>query len=267
MLITFMSDLGSSNPYLPWMESHVRHAFTNAQFLTISNDIKAFSIIDAAYLWKCTLNKYPQDTFHISLFDTILSFPQQILVKENNGNYYIGIDNGLITTTFDYTENPEQKIYATKKVCANFQEYINEIINIIDILSDSGINEIDFYDYHPNIIYQFPHSIIHPEKIDCKILFIDKHDNIVTDLTTEVYNTYLLGKNFKIRLHKNETISSITEKPCYDNKAELMAYFNEFGFLQISVSSKKYKTASLLGFHSYRKDSPINSYISIEISQ
>lgn len=265
MPITLLSDLGINSPYVPWLESHIRQELSEHNLMTLSHEVKPFKIFDAVLRWKCTLGKFPSKTYHVSAFDTILSFPQHILVRQHDDVFYIGVDNGMISTTFDYSNHPDQKIYATKEVAANFQDFINIVIKSIKTLDTSGIEDSYFFLHPPNVIYNFPQSIIHQNRIDCQVLAIDRQDNIITDLTYETYLEHLKGKKYVIRLHRNDSINTISENPIYDNRGELMAYFNDFGFMQISMSSKSQKTASLLGFQTYQKESSINSYISIDI--
>lgn len=265
MLITLISDLGNKSPYVSWFESHIRHGFPESQMIVLSHEITPFKIFEAVYRWKCTLGKFPKGTIHISLYDTILSFPQHLLIKKMEDTYYIGIDNGMLTTTFDYIENKTKDYFCTKEVAANFEDFIKMIGKTIQVLQNDGIENDYFRPIEPAVMYNFPKSIVHQNRIDCLIIDIDRHDTIITDLTYDVYETYLKNRKYLIKLHRNESINTITEAPKYDNKGELMAYFNEFGFMQISMSSKNYRTASLLGFHAFQKESFINSFIFIDI--
>lgn len=265
MPITLLSDLGNNSPYVSWFISHMAHELPDHRIDILSHEIIPFRIIDAAYRWRCTLGKFPENTFHISIFDVLLSFPQHVLVKKNQNNYYIGIDNGIMTTTFDKTDDRELEIYATIDVADNFSDYINIVIKTIKTISESGIEDPYFRIHQPTVIYSFPKSIIHQNKIDCLIIGIDKQDNIITDLTYDTYLKYLKDKKYIIKLYRNDSISQITENPRYDSKGELIAYFNDFGFMQITLSSKNGKTATLLGLQAYQKESFINSYIFIEI--
>src|SRR5690606_33923501 len=103
----------------------------NIPIIHLSHQLPPFKIIDAVYAWKCTIGKYPENSFHISMYDTILSFPQHLLIKQIGNSYYISIDNGMLTTTFDYSHNTEQKFYASKDVCGNFSDFIQNTIRII----------------------------------------------------------------------------------------------------------------------------------------
>lgn len=267
MSITLVSDLGNKSPYVSWFESHIRHEFPESHINVLSHEIAPFKIIEAVYRWKCTLGRYPKGTIHISIYDTVLSFPQHILVRKYQDCYYLGVDNGMLTTTFDSVETTTNDIFCTKEVAADFSDFIKIICKTIYFLKTDSLENEYFLPFQPSVMYNFPKSIVHQNRIDCMIIDIDRHDNIITDLTYDVYESHLKDKNYIIKLFRNDSIRKITGSPRYDNKGELMAYFNDFGFMQISMSSKNYRTASLLGYHSYQKESFINSYITIDINE
>lgn len=262
MIITILSDLGINNPYHAMGEAIIAARLPMAKVIYISQQITPFSITQASYFWRCTKGVYDANTFHISLVDTISSMPASVMHTRLGNNYYIGMDNGLLTASFG---SQETSFFISKHVLTSFSAFMHQCCTDIEQIIKNGFDTDHFLPYTPSKYYNYPKVLIHPNAVECAVVFVDKYDNIVTNLHKDDYDIYLKDKNFTIHLLGREKIHKISEQFESSESGGLSAYFNEFGYLQISMRSKGARTAATLGYVDFNPESRVNTNITIFI--
>lgn len=263
MFVSIISDLGSSSPYLAMAELMIKEQITDAQVIHAAQDLAPFKVIDNTYFLKCAVGIFPSGTFHLILSDVIMALPTQLMLCQHEGNFYLGIDNGILPATFS-----EEKVsyYIFKDFANSYQEFLSQTCEAIkSILQEEKISEDFFQEFEPKVYKEFPKIIVQENKIECMVIFIDNYGNIVTNLKKEEFEKNRQGRNYEINLTRTETIYKIYDSFSSAGKGEIIAYYNEFGFMQISMRSRDPgHSSSVLGLVVYDNNSYINNTIYIK---
>lgn len=265
MIISLVSDFGSSSNYLAMAELSIRKHIPDAELVHWARDITPLSILESAYYIKTGIDFFPKNSFHLILSDIIMSFPTQIMVAKINGNYYLGVDNGILTAA--HPEN-EAEFHVTKSFAGNYQEFLSKSCEAILSLNEKDIeaNEL-FQTYHPQVYYKFPQINLMNDgnTIEIMVIYIDSYGNIVTNLKKDIFEHIAGDRPYQINLTRNEILHKIYNHFSEADSGGIVAYFNEFGFMQIAMSSRGgAHSSSLLGLYVFEDNSYINSFIKIE---
>lgn len=260
MIITLISDFGDNSPYPSWAESILYERFPSCRVIHITHKVAPFKILQAAYLWKCSTDIFPSQSFHISLTDLILSLPAAVMLTQHQGHYYLGMDNGLLSASFG---TQDTGFYIFNEVAASFKLFMEHSCTAIASIIAEGLESHHFLPYHPLRLYEFPKVANHGDAIDCFVIFIDNYGNAITNLCKDEFESIRKDRDYEIAILRNETISQITDTYRSSDSGGVAAYFNEFGYLQISMKSKNAQSAAVLGLLEYHQTSLLNNLIKI----
>ncbi|HEY0297645.1 MAG TPA: SAM hydroxide adenosyltransferase, partial [Arachidicoccus sp.] len=90
------------------------------------------------------------------------------------------------------------------------------------------------------------------EWIEGQIIFIDKFENVVVNISKEEFNEYCQGRKFKIAFGRNHVISHINDNYATAPNEECIACFNSAGMLELSVRNGN--IASLFGLQGFNEE-------------
>ncbi len=250
-IITLTSDWGSTDFYQASVKGMIYRYLPNANIVDISHSIKAFDIVEAAYVIKNAYPSFPDGTIHIIGLSTEESIKHAHTVVYYKKQYFIGTDNGIFSMMFD--DEPEKIVE-------------------LDILLDSSVNTFstrdrfvkaathlaegkpieELGDVKSELVNMF---LFEPsgdkEGIKGIVTYIDNFENLFTNISFELFNKTINGKKFELRFN-SYTITSIGNSYSDVRPSEIVALFASNGMLEIAIN--KGKAASLLGM---RKRSPI----------
>lgn len=263
MFVSIISDLGKSSPYLAMAELRIKEQIKNAQIIHAAQDLEPFKVIDNAYFIKCTAGCFPSGTFHLILSDVIMTLPTQLMLCQYQDNFFLGIDNGILPAAFS---GESLSYYIFKDFANSYQEFLSQTCEAIKSITSIGkISDEIFQEFVPKIYKEFPKIIVQENNIECMVIFIDTYGNIVTNLKKEEFEKYSQGRNYEITLTRTETIYKIYDSFSSAGKGQIIAYYNEFGFMQISMRNKEPgHSSSVLGLIVYENNSYINNTIYIK---
>lgn len=258
MIITLLSDLGQKDAYIAIAKSIIIQQFPDAIIIDISHEATPLDTLQAAYLWKTTTPFFSEKSYHLSLTDVLMSLPNDVLIYTKGNLTFLAIDNGLLTSFSN-----ENEFLIGKKVAATFSEYVAICCDYIDKIDKKSTADY-FIKKAPKKISYFPKIINNESSIECVVIHIDNYENVITNLTKESFELIQNNRNYVIRLLRSEEIRKIYNSYSeVDSNQDIIAYFNEFGYLQLSLRDKSSQSASLLGLQLYKKASKINSGIII----
>ena len=250
-IITLTSDWGYHDFYLASVKGKIYKHLPAANIVDVSHSIKAFDIVEAAYVIKNAYTSFPDGTIHIIGLSTEESIKHAHTVVYYNKQYFIGTDNGIFSMIFD--GEPDKIVE-------------------LDVLFDSSVNTFSARD-------RFVKAAVHlaegkpieklgdlRQELVSKILFepsadkegikgivtyVDNFENCFTNISFELFNKTVNGKKFEIRFNSYK-ISLISNSYADVRPGEMVALFASNGMLEIAMN--KGNAASLLGM---KKRSPI----------
>ena len=254
--IGLLTDFGQKGShYVASMKAVILKINPNVNFIDISHNINSFSIIEASYMLKATLNYFPEKSIIIVVVDPGVGSSREILgIKLESNKIIIGPNNGLFGMTLRSKEisacvNLNNKEYYLDSISNTFhgRDVMAPLAAYLSLgkkLSDLGDN---FPKENLLTIEKFKNlPLSNSDGIKCYIQYIDNFGNAVTNLIVDNFETIS-------KMHDGENLCIIFNEKKF--KGKFTSYFGKFpigsllflegstGFLEISInqgSAQKY---------------------------
>lgn len=98
-IVTFTTDFGDHFA-LAQMKASVLMINSHAKVVTISNQIKSFSILEGAFVLSQTYKLFPKGTIHVGVVDPGVGTKREGVVIKTSDYTFIGPNNGLFSQAF-----------------------------------------------------------------------------------------------------------------------------------------------------------------------
>lgn len=245
-IITLTSDWGLKDHYLASVKGAFLRSIPNVTLVDISHQIPPFDLNQASFILKSAYKNFPEGSIHIVGVNTEASIDMPHVLIKHNEHYFIGADNGIFALMFD--GDPELIIeldiiqtsnrfsFSTKDVFIQAAMHLIEGNDIEQLgeRRDALTNKMSFK------------PVIEANLIKGKAIYIDGYQNVITNITEDLFNQVVKGRKFKVLLRAgNYEITNISKSYMDVSEGELLALFDSEDHLEIAIN--KGKASSLLG--------------------
>lgn len=250
-LLTLTSDIGNEDYLVGAVKAQLLQINPDFRLIDISHNIPPFNYPQAAYVCRNAIKNFPDYTFHIILVNLFEVKPKQMLLAFHNNQYLLCADNGMLTMILE--EKPEMVIGIPLEKGANkntlyctgvMGKAINKIVNG-EPITNIGNEDCNFMEKNPL------RHIVTDDWIEGHIIFIDRFENVIVNITRDEFEKHRNGRSFKIIFKRDEIIESISETYADVPEGEKMAMFNSAGYLEIAIN--KGNAAGLFGLKGYNE--------------
>ena len=245
-VITLTTDCGTRDFYVGAVKGKLLQKIPTANIIDISHHIAPHDIIHASFVLKNALPYFPDNTIHLLGVNTNASLEMPHTVVKARNQYFIGTDSGIFSLILD--EEPVQVIhldihqesdYFTFPVRDLFCKAAAEIVAGKELSSlgveAEGVKQLQSFQ-----------PVTTENSINAKVIHIDRYQNLITNISIEMFRQVGKGKPFKLHFHNRQfTISELHHEYNEVNEAELIAIFGSSGFLEIALNLGK--ASELLG--------------------
>ena len=252
-LITLISDIGNQDYLVGAVKAQLLQANPGFNIVDISNNISPFNYPQAAYVCRSAIKNFPDFTYHIILVNLFEKKPEQLLLVYHNNQYLLCADNGLLSMIME--EKPEMVIGIPldKDAVKNTLHCTRIMGNVIHQLAKGeSIKNIGI----PDVTYLEKNQLkpwLNNDWIEGQIIFIDNFENVIVNITRELFEEQRNGRNFRIVFKRDEVINHISESYADVPEGEKLAMFNSAGYLEIAIN--KGNAAGLLGLKGFSEKS------------
>ena len=249
--ITLTSDFGSTDYYSAILKASIAGATEQARIVDISHNVNHFDIVQAAFILKNSFAYFPQHTCHIGAINLYYSSRNEMLCFSRNGHYFIGPNNGLFTLIFPDLQEREVfsipyrsllKMEAFTAI-ASFTRAIEKRIPM-DEFASQGAQLAKGFTVQP---------VVSENSIRATIIHIDHYENVIVNVTKELFNKTGKGRDFSIYYNPGSPVNRISESYSDVPVGEVLCMFNTSGYLEIAINLGK--ASSLLAL---KKDETIH---------
>ena len=202
---------------------------------------------------------FRRNTYHIILVNLFEQKPENILLAVQTGQYIFCADNGLLDMILP--DKPEKiiglpldkneiknTIYCTRQIGQAIQAI--EAGALPETLGDPEIKYIQKNDLRP---------LLGDNYIEGQIIFIDKFENVIVNITRDEFEAQRRGRSFRIVFKRNEIIDRISESYADVPQGEKLAIFNSANYLEVAIN--KGNAAGLFGLQDFTDQSPPASLV------
>jgi hypothetical protein len=252
-LITLTSDFGLQDYIAGAVKGQLMQIDPSFRIHDISHQIAPFNYPQAAYICRNAIWHFPAHTYHIILVNLFEQKPETILLACLREQYIFCADNGLLDMIMP--EKPEKIIGVPldKNEIKNTLYCAGEIGRTIraieagalpETLGDPEIKYIQKNDLRP---------LLGESYIEGQIIFIDKFENVVVNITRDEFEAQRRGRSFRIVFKRNEIIDRISESYADVPQGEKLAIFNSANYLEVAIN--KGNAAGLFGLQDFTDQS------------
>ena len=250
-IITLTSDFGSTDYYSAILKASIVGATKTARTVDISHSVESFDIVQAAFLLKNSYSYFPMSTAHVGAINLYYSTRNEMICFMRNGHYFIGPNNGLFTLIFPDLQDRE--VFSIKytsllkmeayQAIATFARAVEQKIPL-DEISDHGARLAKGFTIQP---------VISENSIRATIIHIDHYENVIVNVTRELFDQVGKGREFSIYYNPGSPVNHISESYSDVPLGEILCMFNTSGYLEIAINLGK--ASSLLAL---KKDETIH---------
>ena len=245
-IITLLSDLGTKDASGSMAKAILMRHVPDAIFVDISHHIARYNLQQAAYLLLSAYRHFPKGTIHLLLVDVFSGETPRMLLAEKEGFFFIAPDNGLLPLSFG-TELEDTRLCMEFSKPYVFSEWIDAAGLVIGTLQNSNGK----LPYQPCELKRVPHLLqpkATPYGVECNILYIDRYENIVLDITKAQFDEIVKNRPFKIKIMRLQDITTVRYNYNDVPHGDPLCRFNDAGFLEIALNHAQ--AATLLGLTS-----------------
>lgn len=246
-IITLTTDLGYKDFYQAALKGSIYCLLPDVNLVDITHNIAAFNISQAAFVLKNAFPYFPSGTVHLIGIDSVFNSNSRYLAVKYNGHYFVGSDNGIFSLLFD--QEPEDIIELDIMQDMKFLHF-----PLTDIfckacchlakggkMDDIGI-KVSHLEEKVNL-----QPVIERDIIRGSVIYIDSFQNVITNITKELFSRIQRNREFTLYFRKNESISQLSWHYNEVPEGEKLCLFGISNHLEIAIN--KGNASGLLGMH------------------
>ena len=244
--ITLLSDLGTRDTSVTIAKAILMQHAPDAMVIDISHNVVQYDLQQAAYLLLSAYRHFPAGTVHLLLVDIFAGDAPRMLLAEKDGHYFIAPDNGLLPLAFG-TDMSGIRLCSEPGTQYSFTGWIQNAGKVIEAIQQGNTSQFRTTEVKAARRLLQPQAM--PLGIDCNILYIDRYENVVLDITRPQFDEFVKGRPFRIKVMRMQDITTISNNYNEVPEGEPLCRFNSAGFLEIALNHEP--AASLLGLGTY----------------
>jgi S-adenosylmethionine hydrolase len=250
-IITLTTDWGLRDYYLAAFKGELMSRCSGIQLVDISHEIEHFNILQASFVIKNCYSKFPKGTLHFIGISGTPSYnekavPKNYLLVKCNDHFFTGIDSGIFSLILSDSikEIFRLPISENPSLADEHNLFLSVIADFVNGKDNESIGTpteelVQSYHTQPTV----DQSIIRGS-----VIYIDSFDNIISNITQDLFQQVGKGRPMTIFLRKSEYDIHKINKNYFDTDAgEIVALFNREGYLKLAINHGK--ASGLLGMN------------------
>jgi S-adenosylmethionine hydrolase len=209
-IITLTTDFGMKAHFVGAVKGALLSEITDANIVDISHNISPFNVMEAAYVIQNAFSSFPKGSIHVIGVDSELNPENSHIAMLLNGHYFVCANNGILSMICnDITPDQIVEVNIHDKIVGNFP-VLDIFVKVAAHIARGGTLEvigkpIDEVKPIKNIT---PFVGSDNNQLIGNVIFIDRYDNVITNIKKPFFETIQKGRRFEIsaRNHKFKTI-------------------------------------------------------------
>ncbi len=208
----------------------------------ITHEINNYDIVQAAMLFRNAWRSFPKGTIHVVSVNDFSEGMARFVAIRHEGHYFIGPDNGLFWLVFETKPQDVYELEFNDHPAFPLKDVYAGAVG--HIANDHPFNEIGIplEDIVKRITFQ---PVTGHSHIRGGVIHIDKYDNVVLNISKELFERIGQDRTFSLHFKRHEPIRRLSRHYYDVPVGEVLCFFNSAGFLEIAVNMGKAST--LLG--------------------
>ena len=241
-IVTLTTDFGSQDYYVPVLKGAILSRHRAVNIVDISHQIKHHDIVQAAFVLKNTWSAFPEGTIHVVSVNNLGGERGRFLAFKYEKHIFIGPDNGIFTLVFPKLS--PLNIVEIPFAGLNFESVREALANTVGQLAANSALELlgnPAKDILQRITFQ---PVIAPSQIRGAVIYIDNYDNVVSNVTRDLFEKVGRGRPFQLYFKRHDPILSLSKHYNDVSIGETLCLFNS-DHLEVAINMGK--AAELFG--------------------
>lgn len=246
-IITLTTDLGAKDFYQSALKGSIMSLLPNVNLIDVTHSISPFNIQQAAFVLKNAFPYFPAGTVHLIGIDSVYNQNTRYLAIKYRDHYFVGSDNGIFSLLFD--EDPEEIVELNIMQDLKFLHF-----PLTDILTKAACHlakggktkeiglQVSTLEEKVNL-----QPVIERDIIRGSVIYIDSFQNVITNITRDLFTRVQKNRDFTLYFRKNESISQLSWHYNEVAEGEKLCLFGISNHLEIAIN--KGNASGLLGLH------------------
>ena len=209
-IITLTTDFGMKAHFVGAVKGALLSEIKDANIVDISHNISPFNVMEAAYVIQNAFSSFPIGSIHVIGVDSELNPENSHIAMVLNGHYFVCANNGILSMICnDITPDQIVEVNIHDKIVGYFP-VLDIFVKVAAHIARGGTLEvigkpIDEVKPIKNIT---PFVGSDNNQLIGNVIFIDRYDNVITNIKKPFFETIQKGRRFEIsaRNHKFKTI-------------------------------------------------------------
>jgi len=243
-IITLLTDWGLKDYYAAAVKGKLYSQLPELKIVDISHQVTPFSIEQAAFIFKNCYQDFPKGSIHILGVSTEESEKSPHIALFHKGHYFIGADSGIFSMIFE--DHPEKIIELNIPQDSDsftFSTYNRFVNAALHLAKGNPIEELGNAREKLAVKLQFKPAI-DKDTIKGMVIYIDAYENLVTNITQDLYKSVGKGRKYHVLL-RGEKINKIYQSYNDVPIGEIVVIFGSNGHLEVAINHGN--ASSLLG--------------------
>lgn len=236
-ILTLTSDTGNQDFISGAVKGVLLQTAGNGfSLVDITHNISPFNLPHAAYICRNVLRNFPAGSYHAILVNFFAQKCDHLLVTEKQEQVIFLADNGLISMMMDELPGKVFALPLDKRHPKNIlgvSATIGEALRQLEAGATLAelAPEITDYTQKNNL-----KPLSGPNYLEGQIIFTDHFENVIINITRELFEEHRRGRSFKISFKRDEIIDRLSETYADVPEGEKLALFNSAGYLEIAIN-------------------------------
>lgn len=216
-------------------------AHRDLQITDLSHEVPPYDIVRAAFIFKRVWRHYPEGTIHLISVNDYYQPRGRFLAVRFERQYFIGPDNGIFSLIFGKMPQETFVLDGYTKKDTLSMIYAGAVAHIA---RDKPFLEIGLpaTRFSERLAFQ---PVIGPNYIRGAVVFIDRFDNVTTNITRELFEEVGRGRGFQLLIKRMAPIDGLSFRYHDVPEGEPLCRFDGDGFLEVAINLGRAST--LLG--------------------
>ena len=246
-IVTLTSDWNSSDYYVGSLKGAIHARCSGVDIIDISHQIRNFDVVQGVFVLRYAFGHFPKGTIHLM---AVQSEPEPLVpmaIVEAQGHHFVGLNDGRFSLLFE--EPPVQAfalpIPAEPHSFAALSLFTRAVAAIIEERVESEAKPCTLCTESQG------RPVYTAEEIVGRVIYIDSYGNAITNISRTLFTRVSRGRMFEIFVSvPSAKLSRIVG--AYDEAAtgQMLALFNNIGFLEIAINKANLALLEGLEIHS-----------------
>ncbi len=238
-LITLLTDFGSRDAYVAAIKGVILGINPEATLVDITHEVPPQDLTAGAFVLAQAAPYFPPATIHLAVVDPGVGSARRGLAAYARGQYFVGPDNGLFHFVFknaaDLTivslENPD---YFRPEISATFHG--RDVFAPVAAHLSRGVHldELGSSVTDP-VFLPIPEPVFTKDKVQGEIIYVDRFDNLVSNIHWDKLQDWLVGRKFHLRIGPH-TLTRLSRTYADVAPGEVLALKGSHGYLEIACN-------------------------------